>query len=122
MAASDHQRSLPSAEEKKLTISVAQEESREGVQESEVAATLDSPNLVTRDTDGWEVWIYNEVSTEFADSRSSGDISTLIIGWTSNVVGATPCDSNKSYNKTLESNVSAVSNAAPSNQFLETKH
>lgn len=122
MTASDHRRSLPSAEEKKLTISVAQEVSREGVQESEVAATLDSPNLVTRDTDGREVWIYNEVSTEFADSRSSGGISTLIIGWTSNVVGATPCDNNKPYNKTLESNVSAVSNAAPSNQFLETKH
>ena len=88
MSAGQHQRSLPSAEEKKLTAGIVQMEIRKGMQQSDVAAVLGSPNLVTRDIDGRETWIYDKVSTDFAYSRNSGGVSALILGWGSSVVGA----------------------------------
>ena len=87
MTAAKHQQSLPSAEEKKMTVGVVQKEIREGMSQAGVADALGSPNLVTQDKNGTETWIYDKVSTEYAYSTSSGGIIALILGGGSSVSG-----------------------------------
>ena len=65
--------------EEKLTLGVAQREIREGLSQAEVAQALGSPNMVTRDADGVETWIYDKISTEFAYSNNSGG-AVLLLG------------------------------------------
>lgn len=87
VTAAKHQQSLPSAEEKKMTVGVVQKEIRKGMSQAEVAQVLGSPNLVTRDKSGAETWIYDKISTEYAYSESSGGVSALILGWGGNAAG-----------------------------------
>jgi len=65
--------------EQKLTLGVAQREIREGMSQADVAQALGSPNMVTRDGDGVETWIYDKISTEYAYSNSSGG-AALVLG------------------------------------------
>jgi len=65
--------------EQKLTLGVAQREIKEGMAQADVAQALGSPNMVTRDADGVETWIYDKISTDYAYSNSSGG-AVLIIG------------------------------------------
>ena len=78
MTASQHQQTLPSAEERKLTTGVVQKEIRKGMSQADVAAALGSPNLVTKDKKGIETWIYDKISTEYAYSTSSGGVAIAI--------------------------------------------
>lgn len=87
MTAAKHQQSLPSAEEKKMTVGVVQKEIRKGMSQADVAIALGSPNLVTRDKSGTETWIYDKISTEYAYSTSSGGVGALILGWGGSVAG-----------------------------------
>ena len=88
MTAAKHQQSLPSAEEKKMTVGVVQKEIRKGMPQAAVAKSLGSPNLVTRDKSGAETWIYDKISTEYAYSTSSDGVGALILGWGGSVAGA----------------------------------
>lgn len=72
MTAAEHQQSLPSTQERKMTIGIVQKEIRKGMAGSEVAEILGSPNIVTTDEQGREVWIYDKISTDVSYSRSSG--------------------------------------------------
>lgn len=83
----DHRKALDDSSDQKLTLGVAQREIKSGMSQAEVAKVLGSPNMVTRDKDNIETWIYDKVSTESAYSTSSGGISTLILGIGSGVVG-----------------------------------
>ena len=71
--AAEHAGELSSAQERKMTLGVVQSSIREGMPQSEVAAALGSPNIVTTDADGTEVWIYDKIATE--TSRSASDRS-----------------------------------------------
>lgn len=87
MTAAQHQQTLPSAEERKLTTGVVQKEIRKGMSQADVAAALGSPNLVTKDKKGVETWIYDKISTEYAYSTSSGGVSALVLGWGGSAAG-----------------------------------
>lgn len=87
MTAAQHQQSLPSAEERKLTAGVVQKEIRKGMSQADVATSLGSPNLVTRDKQGVETWIYDKISTEYAYSTSSGGVNALVLGWGGSAAG-----------------------------------
>jgi outer membrane protein assembly factor BamE (lipoprotein component of BamABCDE complex) len=87
MTAAQHQQTLPSAEERKLTTGVVQKEIRKGMSQADVAAALGSPNLVTKDKKGIETWIYDKISTEYAYSTSSGGVSALVFGWGGSAAG-----------------------------------
>ena len=50
--------------EKNLTLGVVQQEIRKGMPSAAVADALGSPNIVTTDEQGREVWIYDRVATE----------------------------------------------------------
>ena len=74
MTAAQHQQSLPSTKEREMTVGIVQKEIRVGMSQSDVAAALGSPNIVTRDSDGKETWIYDKIATEASYSRSSDSV------------------------------------------------
>lgn len=76
----DHRRDLQNSSDSKLTLGVAQREIKVGMSQADVAKALGSPNMVTKDRNGIETWIYDKISTDYAYSTSSGGISGLILG------------------------------------------
>jgi len=92
MTAAQHHESLPSIRDRELTVGVVQKEIRTGMSQADVATALGSPNIVTRDNEGKETWIYDKIATEASYSRDSGGMgggvgssgvagTTLILGW-----------------------------------------
>ena len=61
-----------------MTVGVVQREIRTGMSQAEVAEALGSPNIVSRDADGMQTWIYDKIATEASYSRDSGGISGAI--------------------------------------------
>lgn len=56
--------SEPAAPERELTAGLVQREIREGTDAARVVEALGSPNIVTRDDRGRDVWVYDRVSSE----------------------------------------------------------
>jgi len=91
MTAAQHQQTLHSTQEREITVGIVQKEIRVGMSQADVVAVLGSPNIVTKDSEGKETWIYDKIATEASYSRSSGGIggnvgaggiagTTLILG------------------------------------------
>lgn len=64
----------------RLTVGTVQKEIKKGMSGAEVAQVLGSPNIVTTDEQGREVWIYDKISTDKVYSEGSGG-GTLILLW-----------------------------------------
>ena len=79
MSAAQHQQSLPSTQEREMTLGIVQKEIRVGMSQADVATALGSPNIVTKDSDGKETWVYDKIATEASFSRDSGGTG-LILG------------------------------------------
>lgn len=92
----DHRKALDDSSESKLTLGVAQKEIKPGMSQAEVAKALGSPNMVTRDKNNIETWIYDKISTDTAYSTSTGGISTLILGADAGVAGGLGGSSSRS--------------------------
>ncbi len=80
MTAAEHQRSLSSTQEREMTVGIVQKEIRVGMSQADVATALGSPNIVTRDSEGKETWIYDKIATEASYSRDSGGAGGLAGG------------------------------------------
>jgi len=91
MTAAQHQQTLHSTQEREMTVGIVQKEIRVGMSQADVATALGSPNIVTRDSEGKETWIYDKIATEASYSRDSGGLgggagaggiagTTLILG------------------------------------------
>jgi outer membrane protein assembly factor BamE (lipoprotein component of BamABCDE complex) len=65
---------------KQMTPGLVQKEIRNGMSQTQVAEALGSPNIVTRDSDGKETWVYDKIATEVSSSRSNAYGTILIIG------------------------------------------
>jgi outer membrane protein assembly factor BamE (lipoprotein component of BamABCDE complex) len=87
----DHRKSLHSTKEREMTVGIVQKEIRTGMSQAQVAEALGSPNIVTKDSEGKETWIYDKIATEASYSTSAGGVggaagaggiagSTLILG------------------------------------------
>ena len=68
------------ADSKQMTLGTAQKELRKGMTQDEVAAALGSPNIVSKDKDGKEAWIYDKISTQVRSSGTCGWILYLQTG------------------------------------------
>lgn len=88
--AAQHQSELHSTKERDMTVGTVQKEIREGMSAADVAIALGSPNIVTKDSDGDETWIYDKIASEASYSKSSGGVSggaggvavaTLLLGF-----------------------------------------
>ena len=81
MTANQHYQDTHGAQELQMTVGTVQREIRQGMSGADVAEVLGSPNIVTTDGEGREVWIYDKISTDVTYSRSSGGgIIGLLIG------------------------------------------
>lgn len=80
MSAAKHGESLPGSNEREMTLGIVQKEIRAGMSQPDVAVALGSPNIVTRDSDGRETWIYDKIASTAAYSKSAGYGTVLLIG------------------------------------------
>ena len=80
-SAADHQRALHPNQEQEFTLGQVQKEIRRGMSQSDVAQALGSPNIVTREDNGADTWIYDKIATEVSYSNDSGGIWLLIAGY-----------------------------------------
>jgi len=87
-----HQQNLLSTREQEMTLGIVQKEIRVGMSQADVATALGSPNIVTRDSEGKETWVYDKIATVASYSRDSSSAAggagaggipgtTLILGW-----------------------------------------
>ena len=83
----DHRQQVRDSGAQKLTLGVAQKHIKVGMSEADVATALGSPNMVTKDRDGVETWIYDRVSTDYAYSTSSGGVAGLVLGFGGSAAG-----------------------------------
>lgn len=60
-------------QEKELTVGLVQKEIKKGMSGADVAEVLGSPNIVTKDEDGNETWVYDKIASEvnYSDNQSS---------------------------------------------------
>jgi len=80
MTANEHARELPSGTEREMTIGIVQKEIKKGMAQAEVAAVLGSPNIVTKDQEGLETWVYDKIASEASYSGGERGIVSIIIG------------------------------------------
>ena len=66
--------------EKELTLGLVQREVKTGSTGAEVIGALGSPNQVTRDGDGREVWVYDRVASERTETVESGSVVGAVAG------------------------------------------
>ena len=78
--AAQHQQSLGSTADRQMTLGVVQKEIHAGMAQDEVATALGSPNIVTRDANGRETWIYDKIASEASYSNSDVYGTILILG------------------------------------------
>ncbi len=62
--------------EKELTLGIVQKEIKVGMSQAEVISVLGSPNIVTRDSEGRETWVYDKIATEYFYTKESKGIGT----------------------------------------------
>jgi hypothetical protein len=67
-----------------FTLGVVQKELRPGLSQADVAERLGAPNILTRDGEGREAWVYDKVSSEI--EASSGGVG---VGGAGSGVGGT---------------------------------
>jgi len=77
MSAAEHGQSLHSSQEREFTLGVVQKRVYKGMSQAEVAESLGSPNIVTKDREGDETWIYDKIATEASYSKDTGGVGGL---------------------------------------------
>ena len=73
-SATYHRDKVRDTEGEAVTVGTVQREIRRGMAGGDVAAALGSPNIVSTDENGNEVWIWDKISTERVVSDSSSGI------------------------------------------------
>jgi outer membrane protein assembly factor BamE (lipoprotein component of BamABCDE complex) len=63
-----------------MTVGIVQKEIRTGMSQADVAEVLGSPNIVTRDSEGKETWIYDKIASEASYSNSSAGVGGQGLG------------------------------------------
>ena len=79
MSAHQHYQQTHGAQERQMTVGTVQKEIRKEMSAAEVAEALGSPNIVTTDAEGREVWIYDKISTDVTYSRDSGGLGAILL-------------------------------------------
>ena len=69
------EKELSASNEREMTLGLAQKEIRVGMSQADVAAALGSPNIVSKDSEGNESWIYDKIATQVSYASDSGGIS-----------------------------------------------
>src|SRR3990172_1845529 len=84
---SQYQQELLSNKEREMTVGIVQKEIKVGMSQADVANALGSPNIVTKDSNGKETWIYDKIASEASYAAGSA-YGTLILVGASSASGA----------------------------------
>ncbi|MGD2186347.1 MAG: hypothetical protein PVI71_09470, partial [Desulfobacterales bacterium] len=79
MSAHQHYQQTHGSQERQMTIGIVQKEIRKNMSAAQVAEILGSPNIVTTDAGGREVWVYDKISTDVTYSRDAGGLSAILL-------------------------------------------
>jgi hypothetical protein len=88
---------------REFTLGVVQKELRPGLSQADVAERLGSPNILTRDADGREAWVYDKVSSEVEASSGGVGLGGLGSGVGSTLWGLLGIGAGKRSEKTKSS-------------------
>lgn len=80
MKAAEHHQDLADTHERALTLGLVQQQIPVGTTQTKVATTLGSPNIVTRDNNNQETWIYDKIASEASYSEDQGGANGHISG------------------------------------------
>lgn len=80
LTAAQHYQELGATQDRALTVGLVQKEVKVGLSQSDVAVALGSPNIVTRDSQNRETWIYDKVATEASFSQGTADANAFLTG------------------------------------------
>jgi outer membrane protein assembly factor BamE (lipoprotein component of BamABCDE complex) len=78
---SSHENHLQSNHEREMTLGIVQKEIHHGMSQADVATALGSPNIVTKDQEGHEAWIYDKIASEVSYSHDGGGIWFILGGY-----------------------------------------
>ena len=79
MSTRQHYQQTHGIQERQTTVGTVQKEIRKGMSGADVAEVLGSPNIVTTDGEGREVWIYDKISTDVTYSKDSGGVGIVLL-------------------------------------------
>ena len=79
MSAHQHYQQTHGAQERQMTVGTVQKEIRKRMSAADVAEVLGSPNIVTTDGEGREVWVYDKISTDVTYSNDSGGLGAILL-------------------------------------------
>jgi len=79
MSTREHYQQTHGFQERQMTVGTVQKEIRKGMSGADVAEVLGSPNIVTTDGEGREVWIYDKISTDVTYSKDSGGVGIVLL-------------------------------------------
>ena len=86
MTAADEELQRASSEQE-MTLGLAQKEIRVGMPQADVATALGSPNIVSKDSEGKESWIYDKIATQVTYSQDKSGAQGGVLGVASGPVG-----------------------------------
>jgi hypothetical protein len=86
-AAAEERAKAKEAPASAFTLGLAQRELRKGLSQADVAERLGAPNILTRDAEGREAWVYDKVSSEIEASSGSLGVGGLGSGAGSTFAG-----------------------------------
>ncbi|MDR0693013.1 MAG: hypothetical protein LBF49_00350 [Puniceicoccales bacterium] len=69
-----------SAPVERVTVGTVQRFIKNGMTSAEVVGVLGSPNLVTKNAEGNETWVYDKVHSEYEATRSESGICLILFG------------------------------------------
>lgn len=72
---------LTPTQEQELTLGIVQKDVKIGSTQDEVATALGSPNIVTKDSDGKDTWIYDKVSSISSYDEKGFGIGLIVVGY-----------------------------------------
>src|SRR5258708_19262565 len=79
MGAQEHHARVVNTDTDRVTVGTVQREIKVGMPGADVIAALGSPNVVTSDELRRDNWLYDKISTDTVESRSSAGASILIL-------------------------------------------
>lgn len=80
MNARDHRNMVRDTTDRDLTVGVVQKSVKKGMSGAEIAEALGSPNIVTKDADGHETWVYDKIATEVTYSQEQSAWFVILAG------------------------------------------
>lgn len=71
----------------RLTVGTVQRDIRKGMSGADVLTALGSPNIVSTDEHGFEVWVYDRIATDVVTSDSGWSLLGFVAGAGNSAVG-----------------------------------